>query len=505
MSVEMSAPPGDTVTAMSGEAEFEINRDVGKDLMDRVERINGFLDAESSTYASGGKTELALSGLKNTLEDITEDYHSGNRADLNHEMLGALNNLENLVGRHINDSLEGKANTSKTEFHLSFVSGLLGEHYAEPTAKSKAPAAAGKADDASDMSAKAKAATSDAATAGDGEIDTAAAEDYLAKAETADTSGEKASLLKSAIASLIGELTGGAEGASDDGGSDASSATDPAEDAAASAEPNTTTETVKLEGDALMGRLNAGGAALTYDKSDGGVGVDSEGEDETDEIDGQERLTFTPGGDVDAAEVVVEDLFGGRGGEGQKVATINVVKDGEVVDRVQVLGDMDGTQTVRIDTAFDKLVFVVNPHMGDASGSFAISSITTEKEKAVESGSTPATIVFEAGTFVGLLESLSVASENVDAGLGDPSAFGETAQLPVMELIGELMTSIAAELKGDDADAPTMTAAGAAAILEDLNALVEAIDDADGTETSKSETLEALRAAVAAFAEDLGD
>ena len=142
-------------------------------------------------------------------------------------------------------------------------------------------------------------------------------------------------------------------------------------------------ETKTLAGDDLMGKLDANGGALTFDEKSGGIAVrtlDEAKEGETAEpagdgglIEGDEKITFRPGGTVDGAEVTISSLRADEDGKAQEKASIDVVKDGKVVDTIQINGDLDGEQSVEIDRSFDELVFRAE---GDAD--FAVNEITTK-------------------------------------------------------------------------------------------------------------------------------
>lgn len=194
----------------------------------------------------------------------------------------------------------------------------------------------------------------------------------LAQARGASTTADKASLVSSAIATLMSMLNGAGGGAGTTapqppvttqpqspapGGTTAPQPpTMPAPQPPAPPPAPVITER-SFDPNTLSSMLTANGRGVSY--IGGSFGVS--GGKEKDEIDRDEQLTFTAppasaGKTIAGARVDIAKLFGDERG-GQERGSIEVWKDGKLIDTVNINGSINGSQSVDINKAFDKLVF----------------------------------------------------------------------------------------------------------------------------------------------------
>ncbi len=520
MTLDVNSASSGTGIATSGEGEnrttYEINKDFAEEFDNTVERSIDVLRDAGASYDVGSEAYDRIDGVIDDLGDVTIDFHGSNSAGLDANMNRYFNAVENQLGAIQGDALNGGANTDDALALVSSVEALLSQI-----------TDAARADPESDETGDGGSGVSTDET-----YDLADVSDTLSEARDADAPADKASLLGSAIDALIEKLTGGGTGEAPDNGGSGASPTDPdtGGDIAAPPPPPAPPqiETESYSGDALMGKVYAeGGGGITYDDSDGGLGIDG-GED--DEIDGGEKLIFEAGETVQGGEVVFEDLHGESGSRG----TINVMKDGEVVDTIKVNGDLDGQQAVRIDQEFDSLEFFVEGGSdipdGDgfagglqqaaylagspeADSSFAISSISVDRKVEgtapapdsgtpgeVPNGSDP--VDMDVDTLVALLQTLSGVSDRIlgeDAGMTaeyiPPGLeLSDDQRSALLDQLNDVMEPIVAALEGDTVGEPEITRQELSDALSGLRELVgdvqaEAGDDALG---GKAETLDLL-------------
>ncbi len=241
-------------------------------------------------------------------------------------------------------------------------------------------------------------------------------------------------------------------------------------------EPKTQIVTDTFEGNDLLGKLNADGQALVGEFGEGedqGIGIKSgkEGDDkdEVDAVDGE--LIFNAGVNAEGGEVFVRDLWANKGGKGQEVMNINVYKDGELVDTIQVNGNANGDQKIRIDQPFDQLGFEVNTDKGDPAGNFSIASVSVDRQEAVSEiplvYNPDLEIDFDASSLDALIMGLNMLSDAIDK-----SDASEVEQLDLMDVIGDALQIIVDEIEGDAQGEPTMTFGSIVELLNKLQTLV---------------------------------
>lgn len=277
-------------------------------------------------------------------------------------------------------------------------------------------------------------------------------------------------------------------------------------------EPQTEIVTERLSGDALMGKMNAGGAAITFDDSDGGLGVAGGGGGD-DEIGRGEKMTFQTGERFVGGEVELVDLFADKGGKGQEVATINVYDGDNLVDQIQVNGDMDGNQTARIDQAFDRLEFVIDGENGDSDTDFAIGAVSVDREQPVEGGGDPVTTPggsvdpstptnFDATQLIELLQALASVSDLVDSAAVS-NDYTEEDKSQIQDLVGDVMEQIVGATDGDEQGDASVTVAELVNILSALNALLNKVRDEVPESDQKAGTIDAMTDGTEAITEEL--
>lgn len=362
----------------------------------------------------------------------------------------------------------------------------------------------------------------------DGDMDMSGVKEMLADVAETDNSSAKSSKLSDAIAALIAQIRGTAEpepsgeagglkgkiddlvetiGGKSGGGATPASAAEEDEAEEADAAPAPEPKTTKLEGDALMGRLDAGGRGLTFDSSDGGIGIRGR---EKDEIDRGEKMTFRPEEPASGGSVDLVDLFG-TGKKGQETATISVMKDGKEVDQITVRGDMDGDQTVKIDEAFDELVF----ESGGGKSNFAVKSITTETggeapeapdapdapepAPGADDGEEAARADFDITQLLDLLQALSDTIALIDGA----EALSDQERGALLDKVAEVIEPIADALDADGEGGEAVTAEEVATIMEGVSGLNEGIEAEIDDSGTKNDALDALAMGVGKVADEL--
>lgn len=504
---------GNVVTATAADKEYEAGRDFAKDGDRSAEFTLELLSEEGATYEAGSDTFRQVDNFIDMLDDATIDFHGNNKAQLNGQMNLLLNAVEAGLHQSQGDAINGGGSVDDAKRYVSAAEWL----FTEMTGGDEITGGGGDGEAIGGSGG-------DDMAAPEGTLDLASVMETLQEVENADTPTEKVGLLQEAISALVEALTGGgSEGASDVGGSDASStsgASDQISEAigdliggpAEPPEPATEIVTEAYSADDLMGRVwSESGRGITYDSSDGGLGIDG---NEDDEIDRGEKMFFDPGGRVEGGSVTVEDLHGDSGSR----ATIDVIRDGEVVDTISVNGDMDGTQTVQIDQAFDTLEF-----SAVGRSSFAVSEVTVDREQPVEGGGiaedSPSAgdgqIALDAAAIVELLNALSTVSNTVSNSGVNGTSVGMDDQNRLIEQVGTIMKALVGALDGDDGAAPSMSRSELAEVLTSIQELLAGVEgdvsssptgpyrEVDDTVATKEEALEALIASITTIIEEM--
>ena len=434
-------------------------------------------------------------------------------------------------GRAVESGAESRGDASRIKYFADGYRGAFDAATAppEPPAGSRGGDGDGGGDDG----------PSGAGAAG-GDMDMSEVKEMLGEVRESDNSSAKSSKLSEAIAALIAQIRGTAGGAAGSGTSPLQQKVDdlvdtiagtgggasgtgtqtsgPSENeeseegasasggggSAPRAAPEPRTQT--LEGDALMGRLDAGGKSLTFDGSDGGIGIRG-GED--DEIGPGQRLTFRPEEPATGGSVDLVDLFG-TGKKGQETATITVMKDGKEVDQITVRGDMDGDQTAKIDQAFDELVFT----SGGGKSDFAVKSITTETggEEAPEASGgaagpdeaggaaeEAARADFDVTQLLDLLQALSDTIALIDGAQNLSDADKDA----LLDKVADVVDPIAQSLDEDGEGGGAVTGEEVATILEGVTGLNEEVEDEIDDSGSKNDVLDALAMGVGRVADEM--
>lgn len=506
---------GNVVTATAADKEYEAGRDFANDGDRSAEFTLELLSDEGATYEAGSDTFRQVDNFIDMLDDATIDFHGNNSAQLNGQTNLFFNSVEAGLQQVQGDAIDGGGSVDDAMRYVSAAEWL----FTEMTGGDEITGGDGDGEAVGGSGG-------DDMAAPEGALDLAEVMETLGDVKDADTPTEKVGLLQEAISALVEALTGGGSGdASDVGGSDASSTpgvgdqiSEAMEDLiggpAELPEPATEIVTEAYSADDLMGRVwSESGRGITYDSSDGGLGIDGS---EDDEIDRGEKMVFDPGGRVEGGSVTVEDLHGDSGSR----ATIDVIRDGEVVDTIYVNGDMDGTQTVQIDEAFDTLEF-----SAVGRSSFAVSEVTVDREQPVEGGgisedSPPdgnGQIELDSAAIVELLNALSTVSDTVSNSGVNGTSVSMDDQNRLIEQVGAIMEALVGALDGDEGAAPSMSRSELAEVLTAVQELLAGVEgDVGGSPTgpyrevdpniaTKEEALEALIASITTMIEDIDE
>ncbi|MEM7490979.1 MAG: hypothetical protein AAF390_17825, partial [Pseudomonadota bacterium] len=280
--MENMEPTGNVGTTALNGKEYEANKDFARDVESSAEFTIGLLGQEGPTYDAGSDAFRQIDNFIDKIDDGTVNFHGSNSVQLNASANSFLNKVEAGLIQSQGDALDGGASVDDAMRFVNAAEYVFSEiaMFGEPAPAPMTPA--GPAEETLTSGGASGNLSNGLALGGISQT--------LDQAKNADTSADKASLIQDAIAGLISALTGGGAGdASGDGGPGASptqtglgqtistaiDALQGGEVAAPPPPPPPVIETTEYRGDELMGKVWAeGGQGITYDESDGGLGID---------------------------------------------------------------------------------------------------------------------------------------------------------------------------------------------------------------------------------------